>query len=124
MKRASVCSTVCSRGPPQGIQYEADRRHADIVVEQLGLSTAKGVSTPGSKDGVDKVLQDPGLLLQSQEATAYRALAARLKYLALDRPDIQSATKEIARHKATPFEGQWHWLLMKRLGRYLKTTGA
>ena len=57
---------------PEGIQYEADQRHADIVVEQLGLGNAKGVSTPGSKDDVDKALLNPGLPLQAQEATEYR----------------------------------------------------
>ena len=103
---------------PDGIQYEADQRHADIVVEQLGLGEAKGVSTPGSKDDVDKALLTPGLPLQAQEATEYRALAARLNYLALDRSNIQYATKEVARHMVTPTEG--NWLLMKRLGSYLK----
>ena len=102
---------------PEGIQYEADQRHADIVVEQLGLGNAKGVSTPGSKDDVGKALHDPGLPLQAQDAIEYRALAARLNYLALDRPDLQYATKEIATHMASPSEG--HWLLLKRLDRYL-----
>ena len=30
-----------------GITYEPDQRHADIVVRELGLAKAKGVSTPG-----------------------------------------------------------------------------
>ena len=89
----------------QGIQHEADQRHADIVVEQLGLDQAKGVSTPGSKEDVDKVLLTPGAPLQPQEAAEYRALVARLNYLALDRPDIQLATKEVARHLANPLRG-------------------
>ena len=56
--------------------------------------------------------------LRPNEATQYRALAARLNYLALDRADIQFATKEVARYMATPSEG--NWLLLKRMGRYLK----
>ena len=52
---------------PEGIQYEADKRHADIVAEELGLGQAKGVSTPGSKEGVDKALQNPGPLLQPKK---------------------------------------------------------
>ena len=33
-----------------GIQYEADQRHGEILVESMGLHTAKPVSTPGIKD--------------------------------------------------------------------------
>ena len=64
------------------------------------------------------MLLDVGELLGPMEATQYRALTARLNYLAMDRPDIQFATKEVARHMANPTTG--NWLLMKRLGRYLK----
>ena len=103
---------------PEGIAYEADQRHADIVVSTLGLENSKGVISPGTKEDVDKVLLDEGEPLPPHAATEYRALAARLNYLALDRPDIQYATKEIAKHMATPKDA--HWLLMKRLGRYLK----
>ena len=43
-----------------GIQYEADQRHADIVVDELGLKESKPVSTPGSKEDVDRMLADLG----------------------------------------------------------------
>ena len=33
-----------------GISYEADPRHAEIVVKELGLTEAKGVVTPGTKE--------------------------------------------------------------------------
>ena len=90
---------------PEGIQHEAGQRHADIVVDEFGLGQAQGVSTPGSKGDVDKALLNPGPLLQPQEATLYRTPAARLNDLALDRADIQRATKEVARHMAAPAEG-------------------
>ena len=32
----------------KGWELEADLRHADLIVEQLGLSTANSVSTPGT----------------------------------------------------------------------------
>ena len=32
-----------------GINYEADQRHAEILVESLDLKDAKAVSTPGIK---------------------------------------------------------------------------
>ena len=42
---------------------------------------------------------------------------ARLNYLAMDRPDIQYATKEAAKRMANPLQSDW--LLLKRIGRYL-----
>ena len=56
-------------------------------------------------------------VLPADEASQYRALAARANYLALDRPDIQYAVKEAARRMATP-TGE-DWTLLKRIARYL-----
>ena len=63
------------------------------------------------------MLAELGSPLLPAEATQYRALAARLNYLALDRQDIQFATKEVAKYMATPSQGSW--ILLKRLARYL-----
>jgi hypothetical protein len=115
-----------------GIGYEADPRHAEIAIEQLGLKDAKPVGTPGTKadqlkaheeNGEDLVYLDPnGLssmknagaspprllvgpdevaiptrlkeeacdekMLTGENATAYRAVCARLNYLSQDRPDV------------------------------------
>ena len=95
-----------------GIGYEADPRHAEIVVRELGVEQGKAVTTPGSKDdnakahsenGEDFETLDPeglyqqgdstvrkkpkvstvdGTELKGAEATLYRALCARLNYLA------------------------------------------
>ena len=35
---------------PDGLTYEADPRHTDLLSESLSLSEAKAVATPGSKD--------------------------------------------------------------------------
>ena len=43
-------------------------------------------------------------------------IVARLNYLALDRPDIQYATKEASNHMTKPKEH--HWGLLKRIARY------
>ena len=56
-------------------------------------------------------------MLCGAEATKFRAIVARLNYLAMDRPDIQYATKEAAKHMANPRKPDW--LLLKRIGRYL-----
>ena len=55
--------------------------------------------------------------LLKEDASQFRALAARANYLAQDRPDIQFAVKEVARRMARPTTADWS--LLKRLARYL-----
>ena len=98
-------------------RYEAGQRHADIVIQELGLKEAKVVTSPSCKEDADRVLTGAGSPLPPAEATQYRALAARLNYRALDRTDMQFATKEVAKYMATPHQA--HWILLKRLARYL-----
>ena len=116
-----------------GLTFEADQRHAEILINELGVRGCKPVSTPGARDDVGKAsvvsINDAGAvennddegtagpLLTGHEATRFRALTARAKYLAQDRVDIQFAVKEIARRMATPRRGDM--LLLKRLARYL-----
>ena len=52
-----------------------------------------------------------------KEASEYRAAAARLNYLALDRPDILFASKECSRRMSAPRNGDW--TAIKRIVRYL-----
>ena len=115
-----VLNRVISWGE-DGITYEPDQRHAELIVADLGLDEAKGVSTPGSRDDVAKCLEVNELEpdeLPSGEATRYRAICARLNYLALDRPELQYAAKEASRRMSKPRKGDW--LLLKRVGRYLR----
>ena len=37
------------RWTDQGIKYEADPRHAELIIKDLGLDKAKGVRTPATK---------------------------------------------------------------------------
>ena len=55
--------------------------------------------------------------LGPREASEYRAAAARLNYLALDRPDILFASKECSRRMSAPRNGDW--TAIKRVVRYL-----
>ena len=34
----------------RGIKYEADRRHAELIIKELELDKNKGVTTPGTKE--------------------------------------------------------------------------
>ena len=106
--------------PPYGsgrerIEYEADPRHAELIIHQLGLScSSRSVSTPSekSKPGVDL-----STVLNSADHTLYRSATMRLCYLALDRPDLQFTSKELARWMQAPTVG--HLEALTRVARYL-----
>ena len=48
LREASILNRVVRIGC-QGWEYEADQRHADLIVKALGVEEAKGVSTPGEE---------------------------------------------------------------------------
>lgn len=99
-----------------GIGYEADPRHAEIMVKELGLQGCAPVCTPGSStEGHTK--DDCADELSREDEHQYRAVVARANYLAPDRVDIAFAAKELAKSMARPKRGDWTRL--KRLGRYL-----
>ena len=52
-----------------------------------------------------------------QEDSSYRAGAARINYLSMDRPDLQHSSKSAAQHMSSPCAKGWRKL--KRIGRYL-----
>ena len=60
---------------------------------------------------------DEDRLLDRDEARQYRAMAARLNYMAVDRVDLQFAVKESARSMANPKVSSWDMLV--KIGRYL-----
>ena len=128
-----------------GIQYEPDPVHAEMVIRELGLEDARPVATPLSdparhdeagnlnerrravgsqKDRpleipAEPVLPDPeSPLLEGDRLKRYQSVAARVNYLALDRPDIQYASKELMRKMAAPTE--FDEIKLKRVGRYLR----
>ena len=55
--------------------------------------------------------------LRSSDATGYRAMAARMNYLSIDRPDVAFATKEICKCMSNPAQADWEKI--KRTARYL-----
>ena len=89
-----------------------------MILKELGLEGCKPVTTPCGPQEQRNSLQDQDSeLLRGTEATKFRAVVARLNYLAMDRPGIQYATKEAAKRMANPLESDW--LVLKRVGRYL-----
>ena len=100
-----------------GVEYEADPRQAERLLEGLGLDGegCKPMATPGVKLEVEKLKEDHEL--SPDEHTVFRALAARGNYLAQDRIDLIFAAKEICRFMSTPTDASN--LALKRMGRYL-----
>lgn len=85
------------------------------MISQLSFNDAKVVTTLGTRDEQVKSHQADIEELSGAEASRYRMVTARLKHLAMDRPDIQYAVKEASKHMAKP--RLQHWALLKRIGR-------
>ena len=102
----------------QGWEYEADQRHADLIIQETGAFSKSTLSHPGGDKKTLEEESDSRELVVGSEATRFRAVAARANYLSADRPDIQYSVKEVCRRMAKPVEGDWQKLI--RLGRYLK----
>ena len=51
------------------------------------------------------------IVMEPEQQTQYRAIAARVNFLAVDRPDLQYASKETSRLMSSPTNGAW--LLLK-----------
>ncbi len=155
-KEIRVLNTVI-RHTDDGLELEADPRHVELVVRELGLESARTTRTPGAKPArkqlekktaeaqgeldIPKPDRKPahpnppesrhpaavegendedgeGPVLQATEARRFRAVVARLNYLASDRPDVQFAVKEVARNMSSPRAS--HWPALRRIGMYLK----
>ena len=98
-----------------GIHYEGDPRHADAIIQGMGIKGGRAASTPGTK--ARERDDDSDVELGRTEAREFRSLAARANFMATDRADIQYSVKEICRRMAKPCKGDWEGL--KHLARYL-----
>ena len=94
-----------------GLTWDADTRHADLAVAELGLQSAHPQTSPGGAKP-KAPLDHHELELDGQRA--YHSVSARLAYLASDRPDIAFACKG----KATRAD----LTRLKRIGRYFLHT--
>lgn len=71
-----------------GWEYEADQRHAEIIIQDLDMKSANPVASAGEDEKAYEV-EENLVELTSQDSSRYRQLAARANYLAPDTPDIQ-----------------------------------
>jgi len=115
LKEARVLGRII-RWTKDGFKYEADPRHVEMLVRDLGVGEAKPLSSPGVKCGEGGVEgEEP---LGEEETRRYRGAAARANYLGQDRADIAYPAKECCRRMAQPRKKDWDALV--RIARYLK----
>jgi hypothetical protein len=118
LKELRVLNRVV-RWTREGLKYEADPRHAEIIVQGV-VGAEKALSAPGT---ASKEFDAPGdeRELPEKAARLFRSFAARANYLAMDRPDISQATKELCRRMSAPRAADLTALL--RVARYLVGAG-
>ena len=94
-------------------------RHGREVVDELGLSKSKPVSSPATVDGATRCQGGDELKsLNEAEKRLYERIVAKLNYLAHDRLDLKCATSCLASAFSSPGLGDMQ--AAKRVGRYLR----
>lgn len=101
-----------------GIEYEADARHSELIIKQLGLEQAKPLSSPAIDD--EPKAPDENEVLHAEYSTQFKSITMRASYLSHDRSDLQFAVKRLAQNIANPTSKDWQRL--NRLGRYILGT--
>ena len=104
------------RWTEEGLEYEADPRQVEHLVQDLQLEGAKTLGTPGCKATAEQLTEDKPV--PAAQETPFRAVAARANYVAADRPECQFSAKDVCRWMSAPTTHSVASL--KRLGRYLE----
>lgn len=97
-------------------EYTPGRRLSQSLRRPRDIEVEVEISAVDDQDEASDVPWSE-LPMEAAEATRYRAIAARLNYLAMDRPDLLYTAKECARSMAAPRNGDLDRL--KRVARYL-----
>ena len=102
------------RWKEEGISYETDPRHVDLVVKALGVT--KPVTSPLIREPSSE-MDEEDVKLSEEEATLFRSCTMRIGYISQDRTDLQRVTRELAKGMSAPT--QRHMEMLKRCARYL-----
>ena len=99
----------------EGIVYQHDPRHIDVLVKDLGLENGNSVQTPATSDVTEEEKSQP---LSQVQHRKYRSQVARCLFLSQDRADITFIVNELCQRMSNPT--QQSLAKLKRLTRYLK----
>ena len=116
-RELAILNRVVTWSDIEGVGYEVDPRHVEIIFKQFQLEDVKPVSTFGTREEA-RTSEDQDVVLGDKEVIRYRALVARCNYLSPDRFDIAYIVKDLVKATSTPRKGDLQRL--KRLARYLK----
>ena len=105
----------CLEWRTDGLYYEPDARHAEIIIEQMVVEKNMPVVTPGIKTTLIDEDDDP--VLKPEFATKFKQIIARANFLAQDRMVLQYYVKEAARGMAVPRQSDYEKLV--RIAKYL-----
>ena len=101
-----------------GLVFVANLRYGREVVDELGLSKSKPVSSPATADGAARCQDDEFKPLNEEEERLYQRIAEKLNYLAHDRLDLKYATSCLASAVSSLSIGDMR--AVKRVGRYFR----
>ncbi len=103
-----------------GTWIQADTRYIQAILEELGLTSAREVSSPMAGELQEDVADETPL--EAEWVYKYRRCVGIALYLSTDREDIAYPVKELARRLRDPKAADL--MALKRLGRYLKGTAG
>ena len=101
-----------------GLVFAANLRHGREVVDELGRSKSKPVSSPATGDGAMRCQSDELKPLDEEGKRLYQRIVAKLNYLAYDRLDLKYATSCLASSVSSPSlgghaGGETSWTLLE-----------
>ena len=103
-----------------GYRWSGDPKHTRILIKELDLENANGTSVPlgpEEKPTTSIATDNEPVYMNEVNAKGYRRCAARINYMALDRPDLGFAANLLSRHMAKPRLGDE--VALKKVVRYL-----
>ena len=109
------------RTTPAGFDSEGDDKHVETLEEEFGMTKLQPGRTPFIKPTVTvhgAVGESGANAMTPADATRYRRAAARINYVALDRPDLSFASRVASSSMSNPKEGDYQ--MIKRIIRSLK----
>ena len=114
-KEVDILNRVVRWGASE-LQYEADPRHVENILRDMGMETCNGGTVPGAKEEGKHDEEDKEL--NEMDRRRFRSVVARANYLAADRADIRFSVKELCRRMSAPTTSDMARL--KKLCRYLR----
>ena len=101
----------------EGITWAPNEKHCEILMAEFGLEDCNPVRVPVTTETVNLETTVP---MSAEKSKQFRSAAARVNYLAQDRPDLAVASCLCASRMANPKQGDE--TILKKIARYLKGT--